>query len=182
MAQPRVGRPPARRIIGQVATTGGVTLGAVTTYLVRHASAGLRDDADPSDEERPLDETGIVQASKLTSWLRHEPIDTIVSSPFLRCRQTVAPLAEAVGIEVTVSEALAEATPIERSWDLLVSVVSGTAVLCSHGDVIPDLIRRAQLRGMHVPGKSGSAKGSVWTLQHWEGETFATGIYTPIPR
>ena len=182
MARPRVGRPPARHFIGQAATSGGVTLVAVTTYLVRHASAGLRDDADPSDEERPLDETGIVQASKLTSWLRHEPIDTIVSSPFLRCRQTVAPLAEALGIEVTISDALAEATPIERSWDLLVSVVSGTAVLCSHGDVIPDLIRRAQLRGMHVPGKSGSAKGSVWTLQHWEGETFATGIYTPIPR
>ena len=154
----------------------------MTTYLVRHASAGLRNDADPSDEDRPLDDTGIVQASKLTSWLRHEPIDTIVSSPYLRCRQTVAPLAEALGIEVTISEALSEGTPIERSWDLLVSVVSGTAVLCSHGDVIPDLIRRAQLRGMHVPGKSGSAKGSVWTLQHWEGETFATGIYTPIPR
>lgn len=167
---------------GPVPVTGGVTLGAVTTYLVRHASAGLRDDADPSDEERPLDDTGIVQASKLTSWLRHEPIDAIVSSPYLRCRQTVAPLAEALGIEVTISEALAEGTPIERSWELLVSVASGTAVLCSHGDVVPDLIRRAQLRGMHVPGKSGSAKGSVWTLQHWEGETFATGIYTPIPR
>ena len=167
---------------GPESTTSGVTLVAVTTYLVRHASAGLRDDADPSDEDRPLDDTGIVQASKLTSWLRHEPIDTIVSSPFLRCRQTVAPLAEALGIEVTISEALGEGTPIETSWDLLVSVVSGTAVLCSHGDVIPDLIRRAQMRGMHVPGKSGSAKGSVWTLQHWEGETFATGIYTPIPR
>ena len=124
----------------------------------------------------------IVQASKLTSWLRHEPIDTIVSSPYLRCRQTVEPLAAALGLEVTVSDALAEGTPIERSWELLASVASRTAVLCSHGDVIPDLIRRAQLRGMHVPGKSGSAKGSVWTLQHWEGETFATGIYTPIPR
>ena len=154
----------------------------MTTYLVRHASAGMRDDADPSDEQRPLDDTGIVQASKLTSWLRHEPIDTIVSSPYLRCRQTVEPLAAALGLEVTVSDALAEGTPIERSWELLASVASRTAVLCSHGDVIPDLIRRAQLRGMHVPGKSGSAKGSVWTLQHWEGETFATGIYTPIPR
>ncbi len=154
----------------------------MTTYLVRHASAGLRDDADPTDEDRPLDDTGIVQASKLTSWLRHEPIDTIVSSPFLRCRQSVQPLADALGLEVTISDDLAEGTPIERSWALLASVASGTAVLCSHGDVIPDLIRRAQMRGMHVPGKSGCAKGSVWTLQHWEGEVFATGIYTPIPR
>ena len=154
----------------------------MTTYLVRHASAGHRDDADPTDEDRPLDATGIVQASKLTSWLRHEPIDTIVSSPFLRCRQSVAPLAEALGLTVTISDDLGEGTPIERSWKLLESVAQGTAVLCSHGDVVPDLIRRAQLRGMHIPGKSGCAKGSVWTLQHWEGETFATGIYTPIPR
>jgi 8-oxo-dGTP diphosphatase len=164
----------------QVAT--GVTLGRVTTYLVRHASAGLRNDADPSDEQRPLDAEGVVQAAKLSSWLRHEPIDTIVSSPYLRCRQTVEPLAKVLGLEVVVSDELGEGTPIERSWKLLASVADGTAVLCSHGDVIPDLIRRAQLRGMHVPGKSGAAKGSVWTLQHWEGDAFATGIYTPIPR
>ena len=154
----------------------------MTTYLVRHASAGLRNDADPTDEERTLDPTGIVQASKLTSWLRHEPIDTILSSPYLRCRQTVAPLAEALGLEVTISDELGEGTPIERSWELLASVAGGTAVLCSHGDVIPDLIRRAQLRGMHVPGKSGCAKGSVWTLQLWVDDAFATGIYTPIPK
>ena len=54
-------------------------------------------------------------------------------------------------------------------------------MLCSHGDVIPDLVRRAQGRGLLVPGKSGCAKGSVWTLQHWDGSGFATGIYTPIP-
>ena len=46
--------------------------------------------------------------------------------------------------------------------------------------MIPDVIRRAQLRGMHVPGKSGSSKGSAWTLRHWDGERFATGLYTPI--
>lgn len=154
----------------------------MTTYLVRHASAGLRNDADPSDEERPLDDTGIVQATKLASWLRHEPITTIVTSPYLRCRQTVVPLAQALGLEVQTDDALGEGTPIERSWKLLSSIADGTAVLCSHGDVIPDLIRRAQLRGMHVPGKSGCAKGSVWTLQHWQDDAFATGIYTPIPR
>lgn len=154
----------------------------MTTYLVRHASAGLRNDADPADEDRPLDETGLVQAIKLASWLRHEPITTVVSSPYLRCRQTMEPLAAALGVEVVVDKNLGESTPIERSWKLVASLAAGTAVFCSHGDVIPDLIRRAQLRGMYVPGKSGCAKGSVWTLQHWEDDAFATGIYTPIPR
>jgi 8-oxo-dGTP diphosphatase len=153
----------------------------MTTYLVRHASAGSRDDADPHDHERQLDDVGRVQADKLAAWLRHEPIERIVTSPLLRCVQSVEALAAACGIAVEQSDLLAEGTSVERAWELVESVAEGTTVLCSHGDVIPDLVRRAQLRGMVVPGKAGCAKGSVWTLQHWDGDAFATGIYTPIP-
>jgi phosphohistidine phosphatase SixA len=152
----------------------------MTAYLVRHGSAGVRDDSDPADEDRPLDPTGHLQAEKLSDWLRHEPVTRIISSPYLRCRQSVQALAKQLGIEVESDDRLAEGTPVERSWDLLTEVADVTVVLCSHGDVIPDLIRRAQGRGMHVPGKSGCAKGSVWTLQHWDGERFATGVYTPV--
>ena len=152
----------------------------MTVYLVRHASAGVRDDRDPDDDDRALDETGHLQSEKLAEWLRHEPVTRILSSPFERCRQTVEPLAKQLGLEVEIDDRLAEGAPVERSWDLLESLAGTTAVLCSHGDVIPDLVRRAQLRGMHVPGKSGCAKGSVWTLQHWDGERFATGVYTPV--
>lgn len=153
----------------------------MTLYLVRHGSAGHRNDADPADDDRQLDSTGEVQATKLAEWLVHEPITKVLSSPYLRCRQTVAPLAELLGLEVEVTEALAEGTPLKQSWALIDSLAKETAVLCSHGDVIPDVIRTAQLRGLHVPGKSGCAKGSVWTLKHWDGDRFATGIYTPIP-
>lgn len=153
----------------------------MTTYLVRHASAGSRDDTDPRDHERPLDDIGRTQADKLAAWLQHEPIERVLASPYLRCVQSVEPLADVLGVEVEHTDALAEGTSVERSWKLLSKVAGGTVVLCSHGDVIPDLVRRAQGRGMLVPGKSGCAKGSVWTLQHWDGAGFATGIYTPIP-
>ncbi len=152
----------------------------MTVYLVRHASAGVRDDRDPADHDRPLDATGHLQAEKLADWLRHEPITRILSSPYERCRQTVERLSKLLGVPVEVDDRLAEGAPVERSWDLVTSLADGTAVLCSHGDVIPDLVRRAQLRGMHVPGKSGCAKGSVWSLQHWDGDEFATGVYTPV--
>jgi phosphohistidine phosphatase SixA len=154
----------------------------MTIYLVRHGSAGSRDDSDPTDHDRDLDDAGRQQATKLAEWLRHESITRIVSSPYRRCLQTVEPLAAALELPVERCEWLAETAEVEQSWKVLASLAQECAVLCSHGDVIPDLIRRSQLRGMHVPGKSGCAKGSVWHLEHWDGERFATGIYTPIPR
>lgn len=154
----------------------------MTTYLLRHASAGSRDDADPQDHQRPLDPDGQEQARRLADWLRHQPIERLVSSPYLRCVQSLEPLGDALGLPVELDDALAEGADIEDAWRLLASVAHGHVVLCSHGDVIPDLVRRAQLRGLHVPGKSGCAKGSVWTLEHWDGDRFATGVYTPIPR
>ena len=89
---------------------------------------------------------------------------------------------DAMAVEIERCDWLAEQASIDHSWKVLEAIAGSTAVACSHGDVIPELIRRAQLRGMHVPGKAGFAKGSVWTLEHWDGERFATGIYTPIPR
>lgn len=153
----------------------------MTTYLVRHASAGSRNDADPLDHERPLDDVGLVQAEKLAGWLRHEPIERILASPFVRCVQSVEPLAAALGLRVEQVDALEEGTSVERSWKLVAELAGSTVVMCSHGDIIPDLVRRAQGRGMLVPGKSGCAKGSVWTLRHWDGTGFGTGIYVPIP-
>jgi phosphohistidine phosphatase SixA len=152
----------------------------VTVYLVRHASAGHRDQFDAHDRDRPLDPAGQAQAEKLSDWLRHAPISRILCSPFPRCVQTVEPLALALGLDIELQDALAESSDIDKSWKLLTKAAATTTVLCSHGDVIPDLIRRAQLRGLHIPGKSGCAKGSVWTLDHWNGKRFATGVYTPI--
>ncbi|UDY37276.1 SixA phosphatase family protein [Dermatobacter hominis] len=152
----------------------------MTLYLVRHGSAGVRDDRDPHDADRPLDETGHLQAERLADWLRHESPTAVLSSPLLRCRQTVEPLAKVMGLDVVVEDDLAEGTSIDDAWGLVERLAGSSAVLCSHGDVIPEVISRAQRRGMVVPGKSGCAKGSVWTLRHWDGDTFATGIYTPV--
>lgn len=155
--------------------------GVMTTYLVRHGSAGSRDAYDPNDAQRHLDDDGKLQRERLTDWLRHEPIVRVLSSPYPRCVETVELLAAELGLEVEHHDALAEGADPDESWQLLAETAGQDVVLCSHGDVIPDLLHRAQLRGLHVAGKSGCAKGSVWTLRHWDGERFATGVYTPIP-
>lgn len=154
---------------------------AVTVFLVRHGSAGHRNDRNPSDHERHLDDSGRRQAQKLRAYLAPHDIGSILSSPYPRCVQTVEPLARSCEVEIELSDALAEGANIEDSWALLekAALSEDDVVLCSHGDVIPDLIRRAGLRGMSVPDGAGCAKGSVWAVQ-WDGERFAHASYTRI--
>jgi 8-oxo-dGTP diphosphatase len=154
----------------------------MTVFLVRHASAGTRNDADPSDQGRILDATGTLQAERLADWLRHEDVRSIVSSPVRRCVQTVEPLAKQLELTVVADPRLGEGADLSDAWSALVEAAAaqGDSVLCSHGDLIPELVSRLRRRGMQVPGRSGCSKGSTWVLQHWDGERFATGLYTPV--
>jgi 8-oxo-dGTP diphosphatase len=153
----------------------------VTVFLVRHASAGHRKDTDPADAARRLDRTGHIQAKMLVDHLADAPISWIASSPALRCVESVEPLAATRGLEVVTRVELFEAAEIDDAWNLLEKAahLKGDAVLCSHGDVIPELLRRAQLRGMEMPDRSGCSKGSCWSLE-WDGERFTRGVYTPL--
>ncbi|MBU6217164.1 MAG: histidine phosphatase family protein, partial [Acidobacteria bacterium] len=100
----------------------------MTMFLVRHASAGVRDDRDPHDHDRPLDPTGHLQADKLADWLRHETVTAVVSSPYRRCVQTVEPLAKQLGLEVVVDDRLAEGTDVATAW-ALVTELAGTGAV-----------------------------------------------------
>ena len=59
---------------------------------------GSRSAWDGPDEQRPLSKAGRRQAAALAKLLGDEPIGRIVSSPYVRCRETVAPLAERIGL------------------------------------------------------------------------------------
>ncbi|MFN8051910.1 MAG: phosphoglycerate mutase family protein [Acidimicrobiales bacterium] len=159
----------------------------MTLFLVRHGSAGIRNDGDPADTERHLDDTGLGQSLLVAEHVRRTcadaaPVARVLSSPAARCVETVEPLATQLGLAVERTHALFEGTDIEHSWALLTGLAEAgaTAVLCSHGDVIPDLVRRAQMRGMEVRGKTGCSKGSIWALD-WDGARFATGSYVSKP-
>src|SRR5262249_41211048 len=69
-----------------------------TLVLLRHAWAGHRKDWDGDDVQRPLDERGWQQAKELRKELRRRGVTRAVSSPYVRCTQTLEPLGLAIEV------------------------------------------------------------------------------------
>jgi 8-oxo-(d)GTP phosphatase len=116
----------------------------MTVILLRHASAGHRKDWDGDDTLRPLDEHGRAQAAALRDELLAHGVTRAVSSPYVRCTQTLEPL----GLEVEVDERLTEGAPADETLELLGSIDG--AVACTHGDVIENVLGRPLEKGAAV--------------------------------
>ena len=105
-------------------------------------------------------------------------IERILSSPYDRCEQTVAPLAKAIGARVETSDALAEAPSVDDAWELVRSLLGQNAVLCTHGDVIPALMGRFIESGLSIDSRLYYSKGSTWEVEV-DGGKFTIGTYFP---
>jgi phosphohistidine phosphatase SixA len=150
----------------------------VPIYLVRHAHAGKRSHWDGDDRDRPLSEKGRVQADWLTEHFSDIPVERVVSSPFLRCVQTVGGLAEKLGLEVTTHEAMAEGADPYDALEVLRELSPVGVVGCSHGDVIPRVLRALVADGMVVEGPLLDQKGSIWIIDGDDGRP-TRGRYVP---
>lgn len=154
-------------------------------FLVRHAKAGkrskwLEDSANNNDDRtRPLDDKGRAQAVALADRLLDCAPTLLLSSPFVRCIQTLEPLAAKIAATVTPDERLAEDNAFEPLLDLL-EHCPNLAVLCSHGDMIPMVIDALERRGMTISGMRDSRKASVWVLERQDG-VFVCGHAWPPP-
>lgn len=108
--------------------------------LIRHGSAGDREAWTGNDRERPLDERGRRQAERLVSALAPYDIERVLSSPALRCVQTVEPLASHLGVEIESRRELMEGASREEALALVDELVGSAAALCTHGDVVFELL------------------------------------------
>jgi len=112
--------------------------------LLRHASAGDRDAWVGDDRLRPLDERGRRQALALHE-LADRGIRRIASSPYVRCIETVEPLAATLGLEVEIDARLAEGADPDDALAFLSELDGGVA--CTHGDVVEALLGRGLKKG-----------------------------------
>ena len=149
-------------------------------FLIRHAKAGSRSAWTDSDSTRPLDDSGLRQATAIAEHWGHAAPVAVFSSPRLRCVQTVTPLAERFGLEVQVEPDMEEDTPFERALRVVEDAPDGT-VFCSHGDVIPEVVDALIRRGMDVNGLSGALRKSAMFVLHRENGRFITADYVAPP-
>jgi len=145
--------------------------------LVRHASAGERADVDGPDDLRPLDRPGRAQAATLAAVLPAFAPDRLLSAPPVRCQETLAPLATALGTTVGEVPELGEeafADDPHAGLAVLARLLGdgqdgdgrGPTVICSQGGAIPSALLALGVRWHGTAGAlwPPSAKGSVWAL------------------
>ena len=148
-------------------------------YLVRHAWAGKRKDfAD--DWSRPLDRRGRQQREAIGRLLQAHPITRIGSSDYARCKETVEPLSLRMGVPVEFEPALVEGSHPHRLVALIHEMQGEAAVLCSHGDVIADLVGHLAASGIPMEGGLKWKKGSIWELRTSHGRV-VSGRYVAPP-
>jgi hypothetical protein len=92
--------------------------------------------------------------------------------------ETVAPLAAAVGLQVQGEARLAEGAGPEWAMNELASAAG--SVLCTHGDVMAEIVQA--LTDEHVPMKGGMqwAKAGTWAFEIVSGRIVAAR-YLPPP-
>ncbi|MEU7411998.1 MULTISPECIES: histidine phosphatase family protein [Streptomyces] len=182
----------------------------VVLDLVPHCASSPRAQWSGDDDLRPLSDEGMRQAEVLGEVFQgfQGGVDAVYSSPSLRCRQSVAPLAAAAGVPVVSEDRLREARGFAepqawtegvfaaigpslggawaagRALGALVEIATrhdgGHAVACSHGDAIPaTLVHLSAAHGCALPRIVG--RGSWYRLRLERGRLTMTGVRPSDP-
>jgi 8-oxo-dGTP pyrophosphatase MutT (NUDIX family) len=149
-----------------------------TVLIVRHGTAGSKKRFSGHDSKRPLDKRGRAQAEALVGQLLAFGPTAVHAADKVRCHQTVEPLAEELGVVIVneptlTAEAYAENPRRARRRVTQIAELGGTPVICTQGEVIPDLIAWWCDRDGVRPDKSRNRKGSTWVLSLSAGRLLA---------
>lgn len=150
-------------------------------YLVRHAKAGERRLWVDNDLDRPLSKKGWKQSEAIGKRLEKLEPKELLSSPYVRCIQTLEPLGRRLQRSVIVDHRLTEDEPVAPVLDLL-SSAPDRAVLCSHGDIIPAVIQALKSDGTEIRTPVDWRKASVWVLKRNKRGRIVTATVWPPPK
>jgi 8-oxo-(d)GTP phosphatase len=136
--------------------------------LVRHGHAKTKAEWTGDDALRPLDSIGHQQAMDLVEMLAPIGPGRVLSSPYVRCQQTVEPVAIKLGLIIESSFALVpdaglKALGLIRDLSSVPSLVA--PLLCTHGELMASLLSELVSQDdLNLPRKPPGVKGCVWIL------------------
>jgi len=153
----------------------------MTIYLVRHAKAGERGSWSDADELRPLSGRGHKQANGLIDVLSDARFERVLSSPYVRCMETVVPIASVRKLAVEPSDALAEGAGLDDALALIRKHAGTGTVMCTHGDVMPMLLEHYATHGVDIGKHPQWPKGCTWVLETDATNEVRRASYLPPP-
>lgn len=154
----------------------------MTLYLFRHAKAGERERWEGDDFLRPLSNRGRRQAEGLVDLYTGVHLDRVLSSPYVRCMESVVPLAGRRCLPIEPVEALAEGATLDAALSLVRKHAHHETLMCTHGDVIPMLLEHYSRNGLALAPAPQWPKGSTWVLElDGNGEASAARYLPPPP-
>jgi 8-oxo-(d)GTP phosphatase len=137
--------------------------GTVPLILLRHAKAQAKSDWKGEDADRPLDDAGLDDAKALAELLAcFAPRARVISSPAVRCTETVRPFAQRFIGEVRTEESLYIRGAAATDPAVLRSLIAGAVasgeptVLCAHRENLP-AIKEAALAVLAPAGETARA-------------------------
>jgi len=136
-----------------------------TFYFVRHAKAGSRSHWTGDDRKRPLSKKGMQQAEELITNFANYDLMAVYSSPFLRCMQTVEPIARAHKLKVQTEPGLGEGRGLEAAYRFFNDPKLDEVVLCTHGDIVWELVDDLTKRRVLPAFREAFDKASTWVVQ-----------------
>ena len=164
------------------------TAQAVDTFpivLQRHGKAERRGTEYPDDLLRPLAPAGRQQAITLAELLAVYGAKDLISSPAVRCVETVRPYADLHGVKMRTDSALTEISYVHAPravvtwlWELA-DRREGT-IVCTHGPLLDELIATV-LYGPQFRAVPGVCHNPLLNGQPWSDELADRWATEPLP-
>lgn len=136
------------------------TVDTTTVLVIRHAERAAVEGRDP-----PLSEAGAARAEALAEALADAGVTAIYATPYRRTRDTAAPLARRLGLEI-------RETPVQGGVDVHAREVArrvvaenpgGVVLVVGHSNTVPAIV--GALTGLEVPEISEDAYGDLFVVQ-----------------
>jgi 8-oxo-dGTP diphosphatase len=158
-------------------------MAAMRLVLVRHGFAGTKEGWSGDDRLRPLSPRGRRQAEYLAHEIAPMTPLHLSSSPYVRCLETLAPLAARTGLAVEEDDALVPDCGARALTSLRRRASGETAgpdVLCTHGEVMGAVLEAlASEDGLKLGRRTPGLKGCAWLLDFAQGRAVAARYVAP---